>query len=155
MKKNIVLIVFLGFLMVMNGVLLFLVVKKPNQRHGPPREFISNQLDFNEVQTERFMELDREHHRKMRGFDNELRDRKEVLFSHLGDTDFSDKELDSLTKRISELSKAREMEVFRYFRQIEEICDTKQKQKLQRIVSGALRPGPPGDRPPPGGPPPR
>ena len=156
MKKNVLLIVFLGFLMVMNGVLLYLVVKKPNQKQRPPREFISSRLDFNEEQTESFMELDREHHRKMRGIDNELRELKEILFSNLGGTELSDEELDSLAKKIGKLSTAREMEVFRYFRQIEENCDAKQKQKLKRIVSGALRPGPPGDRPPsPGGPPPR
>lgn len=141
--------------MVMNGVLLFLVVKKPNKRQRPPRDFISTQLDFNDEQTARFMELDRKHHRKMRGIDNELRELKEILFSHLGDTDLAENALDSLTQRVGELSKAREMEVFSYFGQIEKMCDAKQKQKLQRIVSGALRPGPPGDRPPPGGPPPR
>ena len=66
--------------MVMNGVLLFLVVKKPTQRQRPPREFISNQLDFNDGQTDRFMELDREHHRKMRRIDDELHELKNMLF---------------------------------------------------------------------------
>lgn len=155
MKKNILLIILFVFLMVMNGVLLFLVVKKPTQRQRPPREFISKQLDFNNEQTDRFMELDREHHRKMRRIDDELHELKNMLFSQLGNTDFTDEELDALTQSIGELTKARETEVFRYFGQIEKICNETQKQKLKRILSGALRPRPPGDRPPPGGPPPR
>ena len=155
MKKNILLIVLFVFLMVMNGVLLFLVVEKPAQRQRPPRKFISSQLDFNDEQTDRFMELDQEHHRKMRRIDDELHELKNMLFSQLGNADLSDEELDSLTQSIGELTKARETEVFRYFGQIEKICNETQKRKLKRIVSGALRPRPPGNGPPPGGPPPR
>ncbi|WP_422859162.1 Spy/CpxP family protein refolding chaperone [Flagellimonas sp. S174] len=154
MKKNILLIIFLVFLMVMNGVLLFLVIKKPSQRQRPPREFISEQLNFNETQTASFLEFDREHHRRMREINFELNDLKQMLFSELGNSSLGDEQLDSITEEIGTLTKAREIEVFRYFSEVEKICNDKQKQKLKRIVSGALRHGPPGDRPP-GGPPPR
>ncbi len=154
MKKNVLLTILLLFLMVMNGILLFMVVNEPEKRHGPPRNFIADHLDFNEEQMAKFMEFDEDHHRRMRRIDDRFRRSKEMLFSKLG-SDVSQKELDSLTELMGVLSQEREVEVFRYFNTIGKICDDKQKRKLKEIVSGALGRGRPGGRPPHDGPPPR
>ncbi len=151
MKKNIVLMVLLGFLIVMNGILLFLVVKKPDRKHRPPKEFITERLNFNEDQIIKFGTIDEAHHRKMRTIDGESRKLKEILFSDVGNDAIK---IDSIAGLIGSLAKERELEVHDYFEKIEKICDDKQKLKLRRIVAGALKPRPPGGGPPHDGPPP-
>lgn len=150
MKKNLLLTLLLIFLMVMNGVLLYLTFKEPNKKPRPPRDFIFKELNFTEEQQMKFQEVNVEHHRKMRAIDERTQELKELLFSNLGSTDFSDQELDSLTSRIGHLSEEREKEIFSFFNTLERMCDAEQKRKLKRIVYGALRPPGPGR----GGPPP-
>ena len=152
MKKNVLLLVLLVFLIVMNGVLLFLVVKKPNRKPGPPRDFIVERLDFNEEQLVEFAEIDETHHQKMRAIDDESRRLKGILFTTREENRVN---IDSIGDLIGTLAKERELEVHHYFKRIEQLCDDKQKLKLKRIVRGALRPGPPHGRPPHDGPPPR
>ncbi len=155
MKKNILLAILLIFLMVMNGVLLFLLLNKPEKRKGPPGTFISSQLGFDLGQQSDFLEIDRIHHLKMREIGNRSRNLKEYLFANMDDVDFTDKKLDSITDLIGKLGAEKEREVFSYFKQIESICNKEQKLKLESILQQALRRGPgpgPGHGPP--GPPP-
>lgn len=150
MKKNLLLTLLLTFLMVMNGVLLYMTLKEPDRKPRPPRDFILKELNFTEDQQMEFQEVNAEHHRKMRGIDERTRELKGLLFSNLGSDDFSNQELDSITSSIGDLSEEREKEVFSFFNKIERMCDSAQKRKLRRIVSGALRrPGPEGGPPPP------
>jgi hypothetical protein len=149
MKKNLLLTLLLIFLMVMNGVLLFMTLKEPHKRPRPPRDFIFKELNFTEDQQMEFQDVNAEHHRKMRAIDERTRELKELLFSNLGSDDFSNQELDSITSRIGSLSQEREKEIFSFFNKIERMCDSAQKRKLRRIVKGALRPPGPGGGPPP------
>ncbi|MEM9648518.1 MAG: hypothetical protein AAF969_08550 [Bacteroidota bacterium] len=149
MKKNILLTVLLVFLMVMNAVLLFLILDKPGEKRRPPRMFITNELGFTEAQQIEFSEIDREHHRTMRRIDRHSRDLRELLFTKLDDTNFNPQELDSITGLIGQLSEDREKELFSYFQKISNVCNEKQKLKLERILSGAIKHGPRPDGPPP------
>ncbi|WP_422083824.1 Spy/CpxP family protein refolding chaperone [Ulvibacterium sp.] len=150
MKKNLLLSILLIFLMVMNGVLLYMTVKEPDRKPRPPRDFIFKELNFTEEQRMEFQEVNAEHHRKMRTIDERTRELKELLFSNLGSDDFSNQELDSITSTLGNLSQEREKEIFSFFNKLERMCDTEQKRKLKRIVRGALRPhGPKGGPPPP------
>ena len=140
MKKNVLLAILLLFLMVMNGILLYLVLNKPERRERPPRNFIAQQLDLDENQLEEFNRIERTHHREMRRIDGRFRDLKEMLFMNLNNRQFTEKELDSVTQLIGKLSIDREKEVFLYFKALEGICTEKQKIQLENIVSGALKP---------------
>ena len=155
MKKNLLLTIFLVFLMVMNGVLLYLFIVKPEGNNRPPRKFIAEQLNLDDNQLLKFRVIDKEHHQKMREMEMESRELKGLLFSNLDNPDFTDEELDSIANLIGNLAYNREKEVFYYFNELESICNAKQKMKLQQIVSGALRPGlGAGHGPNQGGPPP-
>lgn len=154
MKKNVLLTVLMVFLMVMNGLLLYLVLRKSDRKPRPPKAFIAHELGFDERQMTKFMKFDEEHHQKMRAIDGQIRELKEILFSYLADEKAARNKIDSIGDRIGMLSKERELEVFGYFSSIEEICNESQKRRLKRIVTGALRPGPPGGRPPHDRPPP-
>ena len=143
------------FLMVMNGVLLYLVIRPAEEKNRPARTFISDQLEFSAAQMEEFQLLEEAHHQKMRQIDRRLRELKEMLFEHLSTADRSSPEIDSIGKRIGALATERELEIFAHFSNIRDLCDERQKRRLNEIVKGALRPGPPRHRPPPhGGPPP-
>ncbi|MEM7486536.1 MAG: hypothetical protein AAF348_15115 [Bacteroidota bacterium] len=148
MKKNSTIIVLLTFLVVMNGILLFLVLKKPDRRKRPPRTFISHQLGFDEIQQQKFEKIDAEHQSKMRDIDDRSKDLKEYLFSGLGDANFTDKKIDSVTTLIGELSKEKDKETFYYFEELKKVCNEEQQEKLETILSSALRHGRRGPPPP-------
>ena len=155
MKKNLLLLILMIFLMVMNGVLLYLVIKQPNQKPAPNRTFIADKLNFTAEQRSHFSELEEFHHRKMQRIDEEAKQLKEAMFSTIADTNESSILIDDLAKEIGELSKERELEIYRHFTEIAEICTIPQKEELKELVKGALRPGPPRNgRPPHHGPPP-
>lgn len=145
------------FLMVMNGLLLYLVLQKSDKKPKPPRAFIANELDFNDEQMDHFFDLEENHRRRMRDIDMQSGQLRETLFSYLEESQPKASEIDSLGNRIGALSKERELEVFRHFNAIEKICNERQKGKLRRLVRVALRRGPPGAPPPHHrpGPPPR
>ena len=149
MKKNLLITILLLFLMIMNGVLLYLVVNKEEKRGGPPKDFIAKELKLDDSQLDKFKKVDELHHSKMRAMDFEARELKEVLFSNLGNSDFTTQKLDSVVNLISSLSAEREKEVFSYFNKLQEICNPNQQAKLNAIVSGALKQGPEGNGPPP------
>lgn len=149
MKKNTIVLITLLFLIVMNGVLLYLVVQKPERQKRHPREFLVKELALNREQQEQYENLARDHHHKMRKLDDRFKRIKGDLFRNLGNPN-AEKETDSLTRLIGRLSQERELELFQHFSEIERICTPEQKQKLKRLVAGALHP-----KGPPHGPPPR
>ena len=69
MKKNTLLYLILFVLLVMNGFFIYTFLNNPNVKpirpKGSPTEFISNQLDFNEVQLDKLERLDDSHRRTM------------------------------------------------------------------------------------------
>ncbi|MEO0572065.1 MAG: hypothetical protein AAF039_10210 [Bacteroidota bacterium] len=156
MKKNTLIWVLMVFLMVMNGLLLYLVLQKSDGQPRPPRAFIADELDFDNQQMTQFFDLEENHRRKMGDIDRRNGQLRETLFSYLEKSNPKESIIDSLGNYIGTLSKERELEIFRHFNAIEKICNEGQKRKLKRMVKGALRPGPPGGPPPhhsPGPPP--
>jgi len=157
MKKNLLLLILMIFLMIMNGVLLYLVVKQPNQKAVPKRTFIADKLNFTAEQRTSFWELEEVHHKNMQRIDGETKRLKEKLFSTISNSNQSSSTIDSLAKQIGTLSADRELEIYRHFSEISEMCTIQQKEQLRELVRGALRPGPSRNGPPPhhGPPPPR
>lgn len=157
MKKNVLLYILLGFLVLMNGFFLFKHFSKSVQG-GPQRPnspgFISKQLDFDDVQTQKFVNADIAHREKMRSILDNLRESKDALFEKLSGEKVDFTEIDSLTTSIAEKQKEKEMETFRFFREVTELCNDAQKERFISIIREAMRnQGPEGrDRPPRGGP---
>ncbi|MEL6485399.1 MAG: hypothetical protein AAFU57_05505 [Bacteroidota bacterium] len=153
MRKNTIVLIALVFLIIMNGVLLYLVMQKPERQRRHPREFLAKELALDAEQMKQYEILEREHHRKMRALDDRFKRLKGDLFQNLGKPG-DEKVVDSLTRLIGQLSQERELELFHHFSKIERICTPDQKQKLKQLVAGALHPKgpphglPPHDRPP-------
>lgn len=140
MKKNLLLGLLLLFLVVMNGILLFMLFGQgPDRRPpGPPKDFIVKELGFDENQMEEYRELSKAHFKSMRRFDEQSRKLKDELFNGIGDKNFTAKQADSITTLIAQLSKDKELNVFGHFKEVGEVCTPEQKAKLDKIISKTL-----------------
>lgn len=155
MKKNLLLYILLGFLVLMNLFFLFNHFSKSgqtsSQRPGPAN-FISEQLAFDANQTQQFENSEAEHREKMREILDGLRELKDGLFEKLSDEEVDPSEIDAMATLIAEKEKAKELETFRFFREVSEICNPDQKEKFTAIIKDALRrQGPQGRNGPPRG----
>ncbi len=154
MKKNLILYILLGFLLIANGFFLMNHISKPDGKRskGPkgPGNFIVKELQFNDDQLEKFNELNDEHHRKMRRLSQNVRKLKDELFNNISVSSVNDTEIDSLTSLIGNTEKLKDLEVFNHFRRIQALCDEKQKEKFNLIIKNALHTKGPRNEGPPG-----
>jgi len=153
MKKNLLLYILLGFLVVVNGFFLFKQFDISNQKRPKrpgPRNFIGEQLEFDAVQSQQFEKLDVVHRQNMNAILNEIRLSKDALFDNLSHEKIDDSQIDSITTQIANKEKTKELETFRFFKAVDEICNEKQKILFKTIIKDALRrQGPQGQNGPP------
>ncbi len=145
MKKNTILYVILFFLVLMNGFFLFNHIgmprlKPPIGQFENPRDFIAKKLNFKSEQLDAFLIIKDKHQEKMKAHDLELKNLKDELFNNVNSSTFSNSALDSLTTLIGNLEKQKETEVFNFFKNIQGICDEKQKEHFEKILKDALHP---------------
>ncbi len=145
MNKNLPLYILLVFLIIVNSFFLYNYLGNTNKEDskGPkrPGEFLVKELGFNESQQKQFRELGKRHHQNMRGLSEEIRGFKDDLFKGLSDTSLKDANIDSISSLIGEKEKAKNLEVFRHFKQVQELCNDKQKEKFSEIIKDGLRKG--------------
>lgn len=151
--KSKLLPIFLFLLIILNGVLIFMLVKKPheNLRNNPSNNFLTEQLQFSEDQKEAFQVLDEEHRNLMIHFEETIKDQKDILFSSFNNEDFN---VDSLTVKIGLLEAKKDAQVFSFFKKVRRLCTVEQAKKFDKIIKQAIRGGerrPPNDgrMPPP------
>lgn len=150
--KSKLLPVLLFFLILLNGVLIFLLIKKPhvNERNQPNKNqqgisFLADQLQFSEAQKKQFIEFDKAHREFMMTIDQELLKDKDVLFNSFQKKSFN---MDSLTNKIGLLQAKKESVVFVFFKNVRKICTPDQTEKFDNIIKEALKGGVE-NRPPP------
>ncbi len=165
MKKNLLLYILLGFLVVMNAFFLFKHLSNTDNipTRGPrPSNFIAKQLNFDTTQTQKFEKLDMAHREHINVLLVDIRELKDSLFDRLSDEIDKSDEIDSIAALIADKEKMKELETFRFFKAVGKLCNQNQKETLKSIIRDALRrQGPPpsrndpegrprdGDRPPP------
>lgn len=138
--KSKLLPVLLVILMLLNGVLIFMLIKKPheNKRHPQERNFLIRELQFTNNQKDKFLSFDILHRENMMRFDQQLRRQKDVMFNSFSE---SVTNIDSLSLLIGELTRKKEVEVFRFFKSVRKICTKDQQAKFNKIISKALKGG--------------
>lgn len=156
MKKNLLLYILLGFLVLMNGFFLFKHFGGSNQKiheRPAPGKFLVKELAFDSSQSQQFEKLDAAHREKMDAILDEIKVSKDMLFDKFSKENTRTSEIDSLAQILANKEVKKELETFRFFKAVGEICDEKQKVKFKSIIKHALRrQGPPGQNgPPPGG----
>lgn len=156
--------ILLVILILLNGVLIFMLIKKPHESrmNNKERTFLVEQLVFTKDQKEQFFKLDDSHRETMIRFENDLKKQKDLLFNSFSDDSIN---IDSLGLLIGKIDAQKDVEVFRFFKSVRKICTPEQQVKFDKIIKRAIRGGdspkeggrnrPPmdGDMPPP--PPPR
>lgn len=157
MKKNLLLYILLGFLVLMNFFFLFkhfgTFDQKVHQRRTPGN-FIVKELAFDATQTDQFEKLEAVHREKMDAILKAIKASKDELFDKFSDEKATTLEIDSLARMVANSEVEKELETFHFFKAVGEICDDKQKERFKIIIKDALhRQGPHGqNRPPPGRP---
>ncbi len=155
MKKNLLLYILLGFLVLVNSFFLFKHFSTAD-KYGPrgpgPGNFIAKQLEFDESQTQKFEDLEMEHRENIKMLLADIRELKDSLFDRLSDDTVDDSEIDAIASQIADKEKTKELETFRFFKAVGELCNDNQKELLKSIIKDALgRQGPPGRNGPPRG----
>ncbi|MBM1107764.1 hypothetical protein JQC67_16530 [Aurantibacter crassamenti] len=165
MKKNLLLYILLGFLILMNGFFLFKHFGSIGER-GPknqgPSNFIATELQFDENQMQQFEQLNIAHRKEIRTILDDVKLSKDAMFSLIPDNTVNDFTIDSIITVIANKEKKRELATFNFFRSVNELCNEEQAARLALILKDALHhPGsenregpPPGGRGPENRPPP-
>ncbi len=143
MKKNLLLYILLGFLVIMNAFFLFKHFGTTTLTDGPresPVNFIANQLEFDENQTNQLYKLDETHRSKINSIQNDLRNLKDEMFNKLSVSPFDASEVDDIAKAIAKLQTEKELEIFYFFKAIGDLCTENQRDGFEAILGDALRP---------------
>jgi protein CpxP len=146
--KSKLLLALLVLLILLNGVLIFMLIKKPhqNKRAQQGKNFLTHQLEFTDNQKNKFLSFDKVHRENMRHFDAQLKKHKDVLFNSFSAGTLH---IDSLSTLIGTLEGEKEVEVFRFFKSVRNICNKEQKGEFDSIINRAIKGGK--KRPPRGG----
>lgn len=141
-------------LILLNGVLIFMLIKKPyqNRDKNKERNFLIEELQFTQNQKNKFISLDDIHRASMMNFNEELRNQKDVLFNSFSNDAVN---IDSIAQIIGKLSGQNDAAVFRFFKSVRKICTNEQKEKFDKIIKRAIHGGQEGPQDMNGNPPPR
>lgn len=157
MKKNLPLYILLIFLIIVNGFFLYNYLgageKDATNKSKKPENFLVKELGFDATQQAQFKVLGERHHLRMQGLTEAIRSLKDDMFKGLSDASLMDVNIDSIADLIGEKEAAKDLEIFRHFKQVQEFCNDEQKEKFSKIIKDALRRGggnqgpPRGERP--------
>jgi protein CpxP len=136
--KSKLLPIILTILILLNGVLIFMLIKKPHQNKKNDRNFLTKQLEFTDIQNKKFISFDDFHKETMKGLDHKIRKHKDLLFNSFSDNTIN---IDSLSQIIGKLEGEKEGEVFRFFKSVRNICSKEQQQEFDNIINNALKGG--------------
>ncbi|GAA4106134.1 hypothetical protein GCM10022393_00380 [Aquimarina addita] len=142
MKKNFILYILLVFLIVVNGFFIYNHMcdstdrkpKKPQQ----PTNFIVKELKFSKEQLAQYKESNQNHKETMMRLSADIKNLKDVLFNKLSDVSVDEEAVDSITSLLGQKEKEKRISVFYHFKEIQKICDAKQKEKFAQIINDAL-----------------
>lgn len=149
------------------------------QFNGGPAQFIIKELNLSTSQQEQYLALVREHQNGSKPIKDEIRTAKENFFDLLKKPNVSNTETQTAAKKVSELTEKLDLFTFNHFASLRAICNEKQKQKFDEIITTVIQrmgsqsngrnnqpdgpppphprfeDGPASDEPPHGNPPPR
>lgn len=167
MTKKSPLYVLVIFLIIVNAFFLYNYLgsgeKEDSKAPKRPGMFLVKELGFDDSQKAQFRLLGKGHHQRMRGLSDDIKMLKDELFNGLSDNSLKNINIDSIANLIGKNEAAKDLEVFRHFKEVQQLCTDAQKEKFSDIVEKALRRGareqgpphggrPDGNRPRPNGP---
>ena len=139
MKKQTILYILLIFLVISNGFFLMHYLGKRGHKNHDRESFIIKKLEFDDKQIEDFKAIRELHFDKVKSISNDIGRLKTVMYSKLSDKNVPQPFLDSISDLIAIQEKKRDLEMFKHFRNVREICNDEQKEKLTTIITDAIK----------------
>ncbi|CAG5008537.1 hypothetical protein DYBT9275_04296 [Dyadobacter sp. CECT 9275] len=130
-----------GFLLVLNLVILFLLVNEkgrvpfpgmPEHDREHPKRIIIEQLDFDKDQVMQYEKLIQEHRRAVTELEGQIRETKKNLYLTLRDQKQTGR--DSLENRLGDLQKLMEAVHYNHFAAIRNLCKPAQLQHFDVLT---------------------
>lgn len=162
-RSRLWLIIVLVLLLVNTVVLTMLWMKKPPAPPpgGRAKDFLINELKLTADQQQKFDALREDHQQQTEAVMDGMKELKDELAEKISAAQTDTAALDSLTRKISEKERQRDLITFYHFRSFRNILSKEQQEKFDKILKQVLRmmtgpqrpqgpPGGKGDGPPPG-----
>ncbi|WP_369994080.1 hypothetical protein [Winogradskyella sp.] len=139
MKRQTILYILLIFLIISNGFFLVHYLSKKDHKNRKSQFSMIKALDFDEKQMQKFDSLKTIHFDKVKSISKEIGNLKEVMYSKMPDREVPPSFLDSITDLIALEEKKIDLEMFRHFQSVREICNEEQKEKLSKMINDAIK----------------
>lgn len=136
-----ILILIIVALLISNVVLLGFMFfgkkdnRKPQDRGKSFSEYFEKQLGFTPEQSATFEELSAKHFENLRPLLKEVRIAKDSMFRLMRLSQVSDSALDNAAAYLAQKEKAQELQSFRHFSKVRELCTDEQKPKFDSLIS--------------------
>ncbi|WP_298737609.1 periplasmic heavy metal sensor [uncultured Chitinophaga sp.] len=140
--KNKVLLIIVGVLLVVNlGVLLLFVNLKPAGRQGGRNwgrqgmtEILEKRAGFSKQQLQAYQDLRNQHWKKMKPLLTDMRAARDSFYRLLYVPEITDSALLHAADGIAQRQKAIDLQTFRHFQQVRQLCDDNQRPKLDSLI---------------------
>lgn len=141
-KKTKALVTIIIFLLITNIAMLifFIVLSKPAERKSRNRDqngmynSLQNEVGFSKDQLGQYQALRKEQMDKAKPLFNELRDAKKDFYGLIYADNISDSLINADADSIAQKQKTLDMQMFRYFKSIRNICTPGQLQKFDSTI---------------------
>lgn len=142
-KKTKALVAIIIFLLITNIAMLvfFIVLSKPiikRQRNHEPNGMynsLQNEVGFSKDQLDKYQALRKEQMEKVRPLFNQLRNAKKDFYALMYNQNISDSLIITNADSIAEKQKTLDIQMFRYFNNIRNICTAGQLQKFDSAIN--------------------
>jgi hypothetical protein len=150
--KNKVLLIIVGVLLIVNlGVLLLFLNTRPQDRSGGRNwnrqnmaEILEKKAGFTKQQLQAYQELKDQHRKKMKPLLTDMRSARDSFYKLLYAPEVTDSALSHAADVIALRQKAIDLQTFRHFQQVRNLCDDSQRPKLDTLIHQFMsRMGPP------------
>lgn len=137
--KNKVLLIIVGVLLVVNlGVLLlFLNMKQPGNRFRNRQnmaEILEKKVGFTKQQLTAYQDLREQHWKKLKPLLGDMRSARDSFYKLLYQPQVPDSVLSLAADGIAVRQKAIDMQTFRHFQQVRNLCDDTQRPKVDSLI---------------------
>jgi len=139
--RNKILILIIAALLISNLTVLGFLLwgknceRKPTERGKSFSDYFEKQLEFTPDQVTKFHQLRDAHLENIRPYLKDVRTAKDSLFSLMRLSDLADSVVERAANDLAQKEKAQELQSFRHFRSVRELCNDQQKIKFDTLMN--------------------
>ena len=139
--RNKILVLIIAALLISNLTVLGFLLwgknceRKPQERGKSFSDYFERQLEFTPEQVTKFQQLRDAHFENIRPYLKDVRAAKDSLFSLMRLTNVPDSVVEKAANDLAQKEKAQELQSFRHFRSVRELCNDQQKIKFDSLVN--------------------